>query len=130
MILAGVRGDREGTYLDAARLLMERTDLTLFAGTHTSLAVVALNVPLSKAQLTKIAQMAQDGLARAVRPVHTLYDGDTVFAVSVARDEDAPCLDVTVAGTAAAEVLADAVVRAVTSAESLGGIPCRAEWEA
>jgi L-aminopeptidase/D-esterase-like protein len=130
VILAGVRGDREGTYLDAARLLMERTDLTLFAGANTSLAVVALNVPFNKTQLTKIAQMAQDGLARAVRPVHTLYDGDTVFAVSVAREEDAPCLDVTVAGTAAAEVLADAVVRAVTSAESLGGFPCRTEWEA
>ncbi|MCF8061815.1 MAG: P1 family peptidase [Deltaproteobacteria bacterium] len=129
-ILAGVRGDREGAYLDATRLLMERRDLTLFAGANTSLAVIALNCPFSKTQLTKIAQMAQDGLARAVRPVHTMYDGDTVFAVSVAPESGAPRLDVTVAGTAAAEALAEAVVRGVTSAESLGGFPCRTEWEA
>jgi L-aminopeptidase/D-esterase-like protein len=130
VVLAGVRGDRRGEYLNASSLLLERTDLTLFAGANTTLAAVVLNSPFNKAQLTKIAQMAQDGLARAVRPIHTLYDGDTVFAVSVPREQDAPRLDVTVAGVAAAEALAGAVVRAVTSAGSLGGFPCRAEWEA
>jgi L-aminopeptidase/D-esterase-like protein len=127
-VLAGTRGDREGEFLDSERLLRERSELTLFAGTSTSLAVVAVSAPLTKTQLTKIAQMAHDGMARAIRPAHTMYDGDTVFAVSVPDGDDGPCLDVTVAGSVAAQVLAEAVVRAVTSAESLGGFPCCAEW--
>jgi len=128
-ILAGTRGDRKGEFLNSTRVLMEHSELTLFAGTSTTLAVVAFNVPFTKAQLTKIAGMAHDGLARAIQPVHTMVDGDTVFAVSVPQENNPPSLDVTVAGTAAAEVLSEAVVRGVTSAGSLGGFPCRTEWE-
>ncbi len=128
-ILAGARGDEKGSFLGAERMLMEQTRLTLFAGANTSLAVVGLNVPFDKSQLTKIPQMAQDGMARAIRPAHTMYDGDTVFAVSLPTEDGGGGLDVTVAGTAAADVLAEAVVRAVTSAQSLGGFPCRADWE-
>ena len=128
-MVAGTRGDRKGEFLDSTRVLMERSELTLFAGTSTTLAVVVLNVPFNKAQLTKIAGMAHDGLARAIRPVHTMVDGDTVFAVSVPQDNGTVCLDVTIAGAAAAEVLAEAVVRGVSAAGSLGGFPCRTEWE-
>lgn len=128
-ILAGTRGDRKGELLDSTRILLEQPERTLFAGTNTTLAVVAVNVPFNKTQLTKIARMAHDGLARAIRPVHTMVDGDTVFAVSVPQEETAPSLDITVAGTAAAEVLAEAVVRGVTSAGSLGGFPCRSDWK-
>ncbi len=127
-ILAGTRGDQKGRFMDSTAMLMSRSELTLFAGVNTSLAVIAVNAPFSKTQLTKIAQMAHDGMARAIRPAHTMFDGDTVFAVSLPGKGDAPLLDVTVAGTAAAEALAEAVVRAVSSAESLGGFPCRAEW--
>jgi L-aminopeptidase/D-esterase-like protein len=56
-------------------------------------------------------------------------DGDTLFAVSVPQENNAPSLDVTIAGTAAAEVLSEAVVRGVTSAWSLGGFPCRTDWK-
>ncbi len=127
-ILAGTRDDQKGEFLDSTRMLMSRSELTLFAGCNTSLAVIAVNAPFDKTQLTKIAQMAHDGMARAIRPAHTMFDGDTVFAVSVPRKADAPSLDVTIAGTAAAEALAEAVVRGVNSAEGLGGFPCRAEW--
>jgi len=127
-VLAGTRGDREGEFLDSERLLRDRSELTLFAGTSTSVAVVVVSAPFSKTQLTKIAQMAHDGMARAIRPAHTMYDGDTVFAVSVPPESDAPGLDVTIAGSVVAEVLAEAVVRGVSAAESLGGFPCRAEW--
>jgi len=128
-ILAGTRGDREGEFLDSERLLRERSELTLFAGTSTSVAVVAVSAPFSKTQLTKIAQMAHDGMARAIRPSHTMYDGDTVFAVSVPGGGEEATLDVSVAGSIAAEVLAEAVVRGVAAAESLGGFPCSAEWQ-
>ncbi len=129
-ILAGTRGERKGEFLDSTHMLMEQSELTLFAGTSTTLAVVVVNSPFNKTQLTKIARMAHDGMARAIRPVHTMFDGDTVFALSVPREEPAPSLDVTVAGTAAAELLSEAVVSGVTSAESLGGFPCRTEWQA
>ena len=66
--------------------------------------------------------MAQDGLARAIRPVHTQWDGDLVFALSVGRKP----ADVNTVGTAAAEATAEAIVRAVETAQGLGGVPsCR-----
>ena len=86
---------------------------------HTTLAVVATDAALTKAQATKVAQMAHDGLARAIRPLHTPFDGDTVFALSVG-ERDA---DVGRVGAAAAWVLSQAVVRAVRQARGLHGVP-------
>lgn len=92
---------------------------------NTTIAVVATNVELTKAQITKIAQMADDGLARAIRPSHTPYDGDTVFAlgtgeISMASLGD-PSYMVYQIGGAAADVLSRAVVHAILSADST---PC------
>ncbi len=89
----------------------------------TTIGVVATDARLSKAQATKVAQMAHDGLARAIRPVHTMFDGDTIFALSLG-DKQA---DVSLVGLVAAEVIARAIVRAVTQAEGLHGIPAAAE---
>jgi len=86
---------------------------------NTTLAVVASNVALNKAQCTKVAQMAHDGLARTIRPIHTQFDGDVVFALSHG-DKKA---DVSLIGALAADVLAEAVLNAVRSATSLGGVP-------
>ncbi len=127
-ILAGTRGEQKGTFMDSTRMLMSQSEPGIFPGANTSLAVIAVNAPFSKSQLTKIAQMAHDGMARTIRPSHTMFDGDTVFAVSVPRTGDPPSLDVSAAGTAAAEALAEAILRGVRSAESLGGFPCHAEW--
>lgn len=87
-------------------------------GTSTTLAVVATDAALSKEQANKVAQMAHNGLARAISPVHTMYDGDAVFALSLGEKE----MDVTVIGSVAAEVLADAVRRAVLMARGVAGI--------
>ena len=87
--------------------------------TNTIIGVVATNARLEKVQATKMAQMAHDGLARAVRPAHTIGDGDVIFALSLGDKE----ADLTLVGHVAAEVMATAIVRAVTKAESLGGIP-------
>lgn len=94
-------------------------------GGQTTIGVVATNVALTKAQATRIAIMAQDGLARAIRPVHTPLDGDTVFALSTARHPlaDPPPLTLARLGMLAADCLARAIGRAVFHADSLGDVP-------
>lgn len=88
----------------------------------TTLVVVATNVALTKTQLTKVAMMANCGAARAIRPYHTTGDGDQLFAASTRRlkRED---INVTIVGTLAAEVVADAILRGVTMATSVDGWP-------
>lgn len=88
---------------------------------NTTLAVVATDAVLTKAQAQRVAIMAQDGLARAIRPVHTPLDGDIVFALSTARSplED-PVSGVARIGMAAADCLARAIARGVYEAETLG----------
>ncbi len=118
-IIAGARWEN-GDFADLTALI--RTGkLTHFAplppGSSTTIGVVAVNVPLTKPELTKLAQMAHDGLARAISPVHTPFDGDTLFAVSIPDASGAvSTTDVGALGTLAAEVVAEAVARSVTGA--------------
>jgi L-aminopeptidase/D-esterase-like protein len=94
-------------------------------GGNTTLAVVATDARLGKAAVTKLAQMGHDGLARAIDPVHTMYDGDTVFALATgAAGREA---DVSVLGAVGARVLAAAVLDAVRSATGLAGLPAAAD---
>lgn len=107
-ILAGARAD-DGTYFDSMALLRQMASGEQgFAG-NTTLAVVATNAALSKEACTKVAQMAHDGLARAINPIHTMYDGDIAFALSCG-DEPA---DNNVIGAVGAELVARAVRKAV-----------------
>ena len=87
----------------------------------TTIGVVATNVSLTKAEACKVAQMAHDGLARSINPVHTTYDGDTLFAVSTGLETSRANL--TLIGSLAAEVVAKAVRRAVLRAKGLPGLP-------
>ncbi|MCL6517940.1 P1 family peptidase [Alicyclobacillus sp.] len=116
-VIAGARRP-DGGYEDSLDLLIRRVH-TVTAGTNTTIAVVAANTSLTKAQANKVAQMAHDGLARSIRPVHTMYDGDTVFALATGGRP----VPVDVIGAVAAEVLAEAVVRAVLAATPAGGLP-------
>ena len=95
------------------------------AGANTTIAVVAVNAALTPAQTKRIAIMAQDGLARALRPVHAPFDGDSVFALATgARPLGEPAAQqLTLLGSLAADCLARAVGRAVFEAEALGGWP-------
>ena len=86
---------------------------------NTVIGAVATNARLTKAQATKVAQMAQDGLARTIRPAHTMLDGDVIFALSTGTKK----ADVSIIGAFAAEVMAQAIVRAVKMAKSSGGLP-------
>jgi L-aminopeptidase/D-esterase-like protein len=88
----------------------------------TTLAVVATNVDVGKTALTKLAMMANCGAARAIRPYHTTGDGDQLFAVSTAKLQRTD-LQLTVLGALAADVIADAIVRAVRAATSVDGWP-------
>lgn len=102
---------------------------TPFTGANTSIGVIATDAPFSKVELAKIAQMAHDGLARVIRPVHTPFDGDAIFAVSTAH-EVAPqpsAMAVGLAGALAAECMARAVVKAIRSATGLHGVPAISE---
>ena len=89
-------------------------------GQNTTIGVVATNAPLGKAGATKVAQMAQDGLARAIRPAHTPWDGDTLFALSTGGG---PAASELVIGSLAAEAVGRAIVSAVRAAKGLPGLP-------
>jgi L-aminopeptidase/D-esterase-like protein len=95
------------------------------AGTSTVIGVVATNARLSKEQVNKVAQMAHDGLARAVRPAHTMLDGDTIFALATGQRK----ADVNLVGAFAAEAFAQAIVNAVLAARPVGGLPAAGEGE-
>jgi L-aminopeptidase/D-esterase-like protein len=91
---------------------------------NTTIGVVATSATLTKVQALKVAQMAHDGFARAISPVHTPGDGDTIFAIATGN-EATPADDMRLGmiGALAAEVMADAIVRAATQATSAAGIP-------
>ena len=96
-----------------------------FAGPrNTVIGVVATNARLNKEETSKVAQMAQDGLARTVRPAHTMFDGDTFFALATgSNNEPSMEADVNTVGAYAAEVVAEAIVRAIKTAEGVAGLP-------
>ncbi len=101
----------------------------IVAGANTTLAVVATDTALDKGGCRRLAIMAQDGLARAIRPIHTPFDGDSVFALSTGAGPPAPPETLLRLGAAAADCLARAVMRALTIAEPLGGVPnWRRRW--
>ncbi|MCP4656546.1 MAG: hypothetical protein GY856_14130, partial [bacterium] len=88
---------------------------------NTTIGVVATNARLSKAQATKVARMAHDGIARAIYPAHTPWDGDTLFALATGTWEGEA--DLALIGSLAAEAVAEAIVRAARQAEGLPGLP-------
>jgi L-aminopeptidase/D-esterase-like protein len=116
-VIAGPRLE-DGTLGDTVELLPEVAD-RLKWGESTTLGIVATNARLTKPQANKVAQMAHDGLARAIYPVHTTIDGDIVFAAGTGEVEAAP----DIVGAWGARVIEDAIVRAVLAAEGSNGIP-------
>jgi len=122
-IIAGARAsETSAEFVDMVAQMKggtARNSFGLPAPTNTTLAVVATDARFDKLAVTKIAALAQNGLARTIAPVHTMFDGDVVFALSLGEKT----ADLNTVGTAAAEVVAAAIVRAVMKARSLGGVP-------
>ena len=118
-VIAGVRTE-DGRGLADARVLVRESGASP-TSSNTVIGVVATNASLTKAQATKVAQMAHDGLARAISPAHTPWDGDTIFALSTGRGgADADVLEI---GALAAEAVTEAILRAVRAAEGLSDLP-------
>ncbi|MGE0159156.1 MAG: P1 family peptidase [Gemmatimonadales bacterium] len=121
-IVAGALAADGRTFLDARRVLRNgEVGATAPVGGNTTIGIVATNAVLTKAEVTKVAQMAQDGLARTIYPAHTTRDGDTVFSLATGAWNGTA--DVTVIGALAADVMAEAILRAVREATSLPDIP-------
>lgn len=119
-IVAGTR-TADGRGFADARVLLRSGDSGQPSGDNTTIGVIATNRALTKTQATKIAQMAHDGLARVIYPIHTPADGDTIFAISTSVDTRPA--DVGTIGALAADVMARAVLRGVTQAKGLPGYP-------
>jgi L-aminopeptidase/D-esterase-like protein len=119
-VVAGVRTPDGKGLADARKLLRAGAPPPIKAGQNTTIGVVATNARLTKVQATKVAQMAHDGLARAIYPAHTMGDGDAIFAMATGRIDNS---DVSRIGALAAEAMADAIVRAVRQAKGIPGFP-------
>ncbi|MEP6917706.1 MAG: P1 family peptidase [Acidobacteriota bacterium] len=120
LVVAGVRGS-DGRLLDARKLLRQGGGREGRAAENTTIGVVATNARLTKVQAQKIAQMAHDGYARAISPVHTPGDGDTIFSLATGAWDGE--VNYGTVGALAAEAMADAVVRAATQASASNGLP-------
>ncbi len=119
-LIAGARTSPESReFADTAAALRRGARPRGYQPENTTLAVVATNARLTKAQATKVAQMAQHGLVRTISPVHTTLDGDLIIGLATGEVEADP----TTIGVAAADAVAEAVLRGVRSAGSLGGVP-------
>jgi len=119
--IAGLLNERKDALRSTAELMRQSYEVreNKFTG-NTTLCVVFTNAGFSKPQLCKIAGMAHNGLARSINPVHTSADGDSIYAVSIGElraDQD-------LIGTLSAEIISEAVIRAVESADGAFGHPC------
>jgi L-aminopeptidase/D-esterase-like protein len=118
-VVAGARKSKESRdFIDTTEAIRRGARLSQPAG-NTTLGVVATNARLTKAQATRLAALAQHGMVRTISPVHTLGDGDLVFAMSVGSET----ADFVSLGVAAADALGEAILRSVRQAKSLGGVP-------
>ncbi len=132
-IIAGARSLKRGPFkigkgrfadsMQVMKGLVGRTILGAAKRGNTVIGVVATNARLDKEGATRVARMAMNGVARTVRPANTMLDGDTLFALATGRRK----ADVNIVGAFAAEVVAEAVLRAVRNAKGMAGIPAIAD---
>jgi len=118
-IIAGPIDPETGELIDSLLYLQENMKSTILPGTNTTIGAVAVNAKLTKAEAKKVAQIAQNGLARTIYPVHTMLDGDTVFALATGGGT----YPVDLIGSLAAQVMEEAIIVAIKSADKVSGIP-------
>ncbi len=126
-VVAGPRANKPGRFLNTLELMRAEQGVEPKVGENTTVAVVATNAVLTKAQANRLATVAQDGIARTVRPAHTLSDGDTEFALATC-DVEADRRGLFAIEALAPRAAERAIVRAVLAATSLGGVPSVSEW--
>ena len=126
-VVAGPRGESPGAFASTLEALREQPPLSPFAReTNSTIGVVATDAVLTKEQAYRLAIIAQTGLTRAIRPAHTPVDGDTIFALATGGNETPT--DALQLGALAARAVERAIVRAVTMATGLAGVPSAREW--
>ncbi len=118
--IAGVLSPDKTSFLGTMNILSgsSKNSENAFSG-NTTIGCIATNADFTKAEATKVAMMAHDGFARAINPIHTMFDGDTIFCLATGEIKSDP----TTVGAIAAEVMAEAIVNGVKNAESAYGIP-------
>ncbi|HEU0007657.1 MAG TPA: P1 family peptidase [Terriglobia bacterium] len=121
VVLAGARTPDGKSLVNSLEQMRQGRYSPPKAGENTTIGVVATNAVLNKSEAAKMAQMAHDGLARSINPVHTPHDGDTLFAISTGTATTPTTL--TLLGSLAADVVAQAVRRAIVRAKGLPGLP-------
>jgi L-aminopeptidase/D-esterase-like protein len=127
-LVAGARGEDGRSFLDVeATLLAGGTNPAATPGASTTIGVVATNRELTKLQCSRLAAVAHDGLARAIVPAHTRFDGDTLFALATGSAGPLTAGDHDRLEVAAAAAVAESILRAVRLATGLPGIPAAAE---
>jgi L-aminopeptidase/D-esterase-like protein len=125
-ILAGPRReDGKGFYRTTELLTALKQETNLSPSSNTTLVVVATNASLTKEQANKLAQVAHDGMALAIRPCHTMSDGDITFALATGKETST--VEMNPLCTAATLVVAQAIMRAILQADGLGGVPAAKE---
>lgn len=124
--IAGLLNEDRNGFLSSAELMCEKADVVenRFVE-NTTLGIVITNGIFDKAGMTRIAGMTHNGYARCIKPVHTSADGDTIYALSTG----AVSADIDMTGTLAADVMSEAILRAVNSAESAYGYPARRDLD-
>ena len=125
-VVAGVRTPDGKSLADARTLLRRGTAAPVKPGQNTTIGVVATNARLTKAQASKVAQMAHDGLARTIYPAHTMGDGDAIFALATGQIDSS---DVSRIGALGAEAMAEAILRAVRQAKGIPGFPAASDLQ-
>ena len=126
-VIAGPRGDKEGTFLNTIEVLRAGGTAPQ-PGENTTNAVVATNARLSKEGANRLAAVSHDGFARAIRPAHTLGDGDTIFALATGEIAIRQPQQFIPLEALAARAVERAIVRAVLMATGLAGVPSAQEW--
>ena len=122
-IMTGIRREDGKGFDNTIELMKKGYTYLAEPGHNTVVGAVATNALLTKSQAAKVAQMAHDGIARAINPSHSMHDGDTIFALSLGGRAG----DVTTVGSMAAEVTSLAIINAIKKATSLDGVPCFAD---
>lgn len=118
-VIAGVLNDSKDEFLNTYNLMKQGVNKGGFNIDNTTIGVVATNAKLDKAQCKKVSQMAHNGFAKTIFPIHTPHDGDTIFTLATGEVET----DVTLLGSLATEVVEKSIINAIKNAKSINNIP-------
>ena len=127
-VIAGALNDNKTEFLNSYNLMKQGVTKGGFSIDNTTIGIIATNAKLDKAQCKKISQMAHDGYARAIFPIHTPHDGDTIFTMTTGEIETGA--DLTLIGSIAVEVMEKSIINAVKNAKEINGIPSYNELHA